>query len=197
MNDICISGQMRSGKNVTGEYICNCCKKYIPASFAKPVKEIFCKAFNVDQDFIEYWKVRKDLPEGFNKNIRQALQFIGDGFRSIKNDVWIQYAMQNNPEFSCYLDGRYLNELKNIKLNKGYNILLYRPGFENNDPNPSEAQIKILVDYFCSMNKEGDVSLIRDIEVEGSDLVDFFIINDGSLEDLYKKIDSLIIPYIS
>ena len=105
--------------------------------------------------------------------------------------------MQNNPEFSCYLDGRYLNELKNIKLNRGYNILLYRPGFENNDPNPSEAQIKILVDYFCSMNKEGDVSLIRDIEVEGSDLVDFFIINDGSLEDLYKKIDSLIIPYIS
>ena len=69
---ICVAGQMRSGKNVVGEYLCDN-KDYVLASFAKPVKKIFCDAFGKTLDFVEEWKVEKEPPEGFSKPTRQAL----------------------------------------------------------------------------------------------------------------------------
>ena len=129
MKIISIAGQMRSGKNMTGEYLCEKIK-FKPASFANPVKKIFCDAFGVDIDFVEKWKVEQNFPPNFEKNVRQSLQFIGDGFRQIKSDVWIDYAIKNNPDYSCYMDGRYINELSKVRQQNGINILVWRPGYE-------------------------------------------------------------------
>lgn len=184
---------MRSGKNVTGEYLA--ARIHInTASFARPVKEIFCSTFNVDMDFVEKWKVIDEPPPGFKKPVRQALQFIGDGFRQINPDVWVDYAFKNNNLNSCYTDGRYINELFKVKKQGGKNILLYRPSHVNNDTNESEAQIKRLVDWFVSNSLEGDVrSACKEKFEQGCELVDFFIVNDGSLDDLYAKIDRMIL----
>ncbi len=193
MNLFCVSGQMRSGKNVTGEHIARRLS-INTASFAKPVKDIFCQTFNVDMDFVEKWKVIDQPPPGFKKPVRQGLQFIGDGFRQINQDVWVDYAFKNNSLDSCYTDGRYVNELFKIKKQGGKNILLYRPTHINNDSNESEAQIKRLVDWFVSNSLEGDVrNICKEKSEQGCELVDFFIINDGSLEDLYSKVDRMIL----
>lgn len=193
MKLFCVSGQMRSGKNVTGDHLAD--KLQIEtASFAKPVKDIFCRTFGVDADFIEKWKVVDEPPPGFKKTVRQALQFIGDGFRQINPDVWVDYAFNNNNLNSCYTDGRYINELFRVKKEKGFNILLYRPSHVNNDTNESEAQIKRLADWFLSQSLEGDVrDAFKENCEKGCELVDFFIVNEGSLIDLYSKIDSMIL----
>lgn len=196
MKMIAIAGQMRNGKNEIGEYIC---KKinYTPVSFATPVKKIFCDAFSVDMNFVEEWKVKAEPPKLFNKNVRQALQFIGDGFRQIYSDVWVDYAIKNNPDYCCYMDARYINELYKIKERGGINILVWRPGFENNDANQSEAQIKPLLDWYISKNVEGDVNHIdKKDSPSGCEYIDFFIINDGTLENLYNKVDNLILSKI-
>lgn len=193
MGLFCISGQMRSGKNVTGDQIAE--RLAIKtASFAKPVKEIFCNTFSVDIAFVEKWKVIDEPPPGFKMSVRQALQFIGDGFRQINPDVWINYAFQNNATDSCYTDGRYINELSRVKKEGGHNILLYRPSHVNNDSNESEAQIKRLVDWFLEKSIEGDVRhLSKNQCIPGCEFVDFFIINDSNLEDLYSKLDRMVL----
>lgn len=193
MSLFCVSGQMRSGKNAVGEYISSQLG-IETASFAKPVKEIFCNTFGVDLEFLENWKVKNTPPPGFQKTVRQSLQFIGDGFRSINPNVWVEYAFSNNSFNICYTDGRYINELEYVKKNKGINILLYRPSYENNDSNESEAQIKRLVDWFLHNSKEGDVrELNKHNLIPGCDLIDFFIINDSDLKSLYHKINKIII----
>lgn len=192
MKIIAVAGQMRNGKNEIGEYICRK-MKFSPASFASPVKKIFCDAFNVDMEFVEKWKIEKDPPPGFKKNVRQALQFIGDGFRQILPDVWIDYAIRSNPDYSVYMDCRYFNEMTKIQQKGGVNVLVWRPGFENDDPNPSESQIKPLVDYYSSKNIEGNVRRLHKNAPTEASLIDFFIINNGDLEDLYAKVDKHII----
>ena len=174
MKLIAVSGQMRNGKNEIGEYICEK-MNFNPTSFATPVKKIFCDAFSVDIDFVETWKVNQQPPEGFKKNVRQALQFIGDGFRQIYPDVWVEYAIKNNPEYSCFMDGRYINELQKIKQKGGINILVWRPGYENDDPNQSEAQIRPLVDWFADSGVEGCVRKIKDnsLAPNGCGYIDF------------------------
>lgn len=197
MKIIAVSGQMRNGKNEVGEYICRK-TKFSPASFAAPVKKIFCDTFGVDLKFIEKWKVIDEPPPGFKKTVRQSLQFIGDGFRQIYPDVWVNYAISNNSDYSCYMDARYFNELKKVKQKEGINILVWRPGHENNDPNPSESQIKPIVDWYVSKNIEGNVLDLHEEKdlPEGANLIDFFIVNNKDLDGLYSKIDKLILPFV-
>ena len=193
---LCMAGQMRSGKNVAGDYFCDRLGFRL-ASFAKPVKDIFCNAFGTDMDFIESWKIEKEPPPGFTKPVRQALQFIGDGFRSIHPDVWVDYAFSHSPPKSCFTDGRYINELSKVKSEGGINILLWRPGHENDDPNESEAQIKRIVDWFIS--GYGTSSRILEVSFDapkGCELIDFFIVNDGTIASLHEKLDSLVLPHV-
>jgi hypothetical protein len=187
---------MRAGKNEAGDHLCERLG-FKGASFASPVKEIFCRAFGVDMDFVETWKVRKEPPPGFKKNVRQSLQFIGDGFRSINPNVWVEYAFENTPKFSCFTDGRYVNELAEVRSNGGVNVLVWRPGHENDDSNESEAQIKRVVDWFVSSKvPEGRVSSIDASAPDGCRFVDFFLVNDGDVADLRIKLDEIVLPEV-
>jgi hypothetical protein len=143
-------------------------------------------------DFIEEWKVVPAPPPGFKTPVRQALQFIGDGFRGIKDSIWIDSLLEGNVPPMAISDIRYRNELLAVKRHGGVNILIHRPGYLNDDPNESEAQIRQFVEYFIKNGKEG-----RN-EMEGDyGLIDFFIVNDGNLDRLYSKIDRLVLPHIA
>jgi len=198
-----VAGQMRSGKNVIGEYLCKNLGMN-PASFAKPVKAVFCDMFSVDLDFVEQWKTHSEPPVGYNKTIRQSLQFIGDGFRQIKPTVWVDYSLKYGLPNSVYMDCRYINELQAVKDRGGKNIVVWRPGFENDDPNGSEAQILPVVKFLSMFKESGRVSEIignsgltmGQRQSHAIDLIDFFIINNGSLEDLYAKLDKRVIPFL-
>jgi hypothetical protein len=184
------AGQLRNGKDVTADYLA-IKLGWGRGAFASNVKNIFCEAFGVDLEFIEKWKTIPQPPPGFNKPVRQALQFIGDGFRSIKDAVWIENLLKTSAESLIISDIRYKNELLKVKELGGKNILIYRPGFLNDDPNPSESVMKEFVINFLQNKKEGLVKSKGDFE-----LIDFFLINDGTLDDFYIKIDKLVLPYI-
>lgn len=188
MKLIGVAGQLRNGKDVISDYIAKKLE-FKRAAFASNVKRIFCETFDVDMEFVEKWKTISENPPGFEMPVRQALQFIGDGFRKIKKDIWVDLIFRNDSQQIVISDVRYINELIQIKNNNGTNILVYRSGYLNEDPNESESQIKEFVEYYLSKKIEGKVH--ENDKKFG--LIDYFIINDGTLDDLYKKIDKLIL----
>jgi hypothetical protein len=197
-----VAGQLRNGKDEIADYLQLKLDGHRTA-FATAVKTVFCEAFGTDMDFVEEWKVKDEPPPGFDMTVRKILQMIGDGFRKAKGSVWVDKCFDDF-EFlfeglgSCPViisDTRYVNELKRVRESGGTNILVYRPGFLNNDPNGSEAQIKPFIQYFlASQGFEGVVG--EGHLTNPPDLIDVFIRNDGSLEDLYLKVDELVIPYL-
>jgi len=185
-----VAGQLRQGKDVAADHIARELGLGRGA-FAGSVKQAFCEYFGVDMEFVERWKVIHDPPPGFKINVRKALQFIGDGFRGIKEEVWIETFFRKSPKGVVISDVRYRNELAAVRQRGGFNMLMFRPGFLNDDPNGSESQIRRFVDRFLEDGKEGRV------EAEGDfGLVDFFIVNDGTIDDLYAKIDEMVIPFL-
>ena len=170
-------------------------------SFAAPVKSMYCQYFGKNLAFIEEWKERKECPPGMKKSVREALTFIGEGFRNIQPDIWINMAL-NNPDAyykTIFSDARYLNEAARIKSQNGFIILVYRPGKINDDPNQSEAQVRPFLEWCANTGKEGLINSWRNFneiseydESRGfkKDLAcyDYFINNDGDLASLKAKV---------
>lgn len=251
MKVIGIGGQLACGKDTLADYLANRLNTHVKCGrgydaiwkrigFAHAVKKVFMDAFNVSWDFIEDWKRKDEVPPGFDKNIRKSLQFIGDGFRQIRSNIWIETAFREDVP-KVISDVRYLNEALAIKAHGGLTVLVWRPGYENNDSNPSESQIKPTVDWFVKSGYDGDVrgkdrpgetlipapgiQVARGGEpvpsgytgrlhantegpndhwegdrlytgVMNPSLFDFFIRNEGDLDQLYKKVDELLVPAI-
>lgn len=208
MHVIACSAQLNSGKDVFSDHLHKILRdkywrfNWVRKAFAGPVKETFCQSFGVDHDFIEKWKRISQAPPGMLMPVRQALQFIGDGFRQIKPNIWIEIALRDQNISPILSDGRYINEAKAVRESKGLNFLLYRPGFLNDDPNPSEAQLRPLVEFAMRNLKEGAIpnaDTLRQRFQEypfGLDNYDYFLINEGSLQDFYAKIDTVIVPFV-
>lgn len=175
---ITFGGQIASGKTTAANYLSTKINLKV-GSFATAVKNIFTDTFGVDKDFIEQWKRKEEIPPDFSMNVRKSLQLIGDGFRGIKKDVWINKTLT---ESKIIDDLRFINEARAVKKKNGINILLWRPGYENNDEANSEKEIGNIVKVFSKDEKEGFRQFI---------FFDYFIINNGTLEDLYKKLDFL------
>ena len=175
--------------------------KWTHASFANAVKNVFCESFGVSRKFIEEWKRRPENPPGMDMPIRQALQFIGTGFRKIKDTIWIEIALRE--ENIILSDGRFINEAVEVKAKDGVAIILYRPGFVNDDPNPSESQIRPIAEFCAKHLKDGPIPKYEILKEKFGDecpkemqYFDYFLNNDGSLYDLYEKVEDLLIPYI-
>lgn len=211
MKIIGVAGQLAQGKDVLCDRLCEILNRrmtdkhqaemmqdlWTRATFAGSVKKVYEIGFGVDLDFIEQWKRIDEPPPGFNKNVRKSLQFIGDGFRQIKDNIWIEIALRDKTKNKIFSDCRYNNEAKAIKEYNGMMILLYRPGYINDDPNPSESQIKPLVEWAKDNLKSGKINheeLNNPPEIIS--YYDYFFINDGSLSDLYQKIDEELAPFI-
>jgi hypothetical protein len=219
MKVIGCAGQCANGKDELANYLAKKLNDNIVykedlwqrLGFAHAVKKVFMDSFGVTWDFIEEWKRKNEPPPGFDQNIRKCLQGIGDGFRKMKSNIWIEIALKEERNI-IISDVRYLNEARAIRDKGGLNILVWRKGFENNDPNLSESQIKPTVDWFVKSGLEGDVrghnlpGYSEEIYTSYSDfgdeswpvgvmqpnLFDFFIRNEGTLGDLHKKADKLI-----
>lgn len=187
MKIVGFAGMARAGKNEAAEYMC---KKlgWDVLAFADNVKRIYCETFSVDRAFVEEWKVKSETPPDFDMPCRKGLQFIGDGFRKIKSDIWVKLLFDGIKNNAAIADVRYVNELKAIKDHGGFNVLIIRPGFENDDPNPSEATMRNIGNY---LSKDFENDLRGPI---GADLVDVLLINDGDKDKLYSMVDEFVIP---
>lgn len=191
-----VGGQARSGKDTLGHYLVRRLNeagdlgRWERCGFATPVKQIFMDTFDVNEEFVESWKTRAEPPPGFQMPVRACLTLIGDGFRRMRPTVWIDKLFRSAPGQRVVTDVRYLNEVQSIRDRGGVVILLYRPGFTNDLPNPSEQELVPLVRQLLDLGTEGPV--------RGPDLpCDYFLINGGSVDDLYRKADEHILPDLS
>jgi hypothetical protein len=203
MKIIAAFSQLAGGKDSSCDYLVKklneeAIEKWQRIGFAYAVKKVFMDTFEVSWEFIEEWKRKEEVPEGFNMPIRKCLQFIGDGFRQIQSNIWIKLVLRN--KFPIVIsDGRYINEARIIKESGGINFLIYRPGFENDDPNPSESQIKSVVQWCANQGEEGEIKKFKNYNSapEEVKLFDWFLKNDGDLSCLYSKIDEMLIPFVN
>ena len=206
-----VAGQARFGKDCLADKLCEILNKnrnenfWTRASFANGVKGVFCDAFGVSREFIEEWKVRDSPPPGFDMNVRKGLQFIGDGFRTIRSTVWVDIPFQiKTPKIIS--DVRYPNEFHKVYEKGGINILIGRTDKLNDDPNGSEALIKPYVEWALAQENEDEVnhqlhisrSLGSKMKGAPQDMNKFhlFVRNDGTLEELYDKINDIVVPYV-
>ena len=205
MKLIAVAAQLANGK----DEFCNHLAKVLNdekhewerSAFADAVKNTFCQAFGVDRDFIEKWKRVSEAPPGFLLPIRQCLQFIGDGYRKIRDEIWIEIALRGDKN-KIISDSRYFNEAKAVCERKGLVFLMYRPGFVNDDPNPSESQIRPLVDFCRNNISEGAIDFKSLKEKYGNACPDglqyyhYWFVNDGTLSDLKHKTATKIAPFV-
>ena len=203
MKVICVAAQFNSGKDEFSDHLSKklheiSLYRWYRRAFALPVKEIFCQSFDVDMEFVEKWKRIPEPPPGFLMPVRQALQFIGNGYRQIKESIWIDLALRDKTRNLIISDSRYINEAKAVRDNNGVNFLLLRPGYINDDPNPSEAELRPMVEYCSKRVKEGPINHADYKDApEGLQYYDYFLVNDGTLADFKKKIDDVVTPYLN
>lgn len=195
MSIICTTGQLANGKDEVCDHLVKLMPNFSRGAFANAVKDTFCESFGVTRQFIEEWKRNPEPPPGFKINIRKGLQNIGDGFRQIIDDIWIQKAIKKDNQILS--DGRYWNEALAVCKKNGINILVYRPGYINDDPNPSESEIRPIVEWFRDNHSEGPINLNNYYDFPNAcQYYHYFLINDGDLNNLYRKVENQLFPYI-
>jgi hypothetical protein len=192
-----LAGQLACGKDTAADYLCDKLNltgengHWIRKGFAHAVKKVFMDTFGVDWEFVEKWKRIQEPPPGFIKNVRESLIFIGDGFRKMQPNIWIELAFRDQRYNQIISDVRYVNETTTIRDQGGLSILMWRPGHENELQNDSEQQLMPFVNMLKKM-KPVTEGVLDNPEIP----FDMFIINDGSVEDLYAKIDELVMPQV-
>jgi len=191
-----LAGQAAAGKDTVADILIPELNKiagydFVRDSFAGNVKKIFAQAFQVDLPFIESWKRSPTPPHGFLIPVRKGLQLIGDGFRQIKSDVWIDYVLENQQHDIVVSDVRYCNEAVNIKKKQGINIVLIRPDKMNNDDNDSEKIIGQVALHFEKMEYNGPITYNQTYP-----MFDYFLKNDGDLDRLRNRVINNLLPFI-
>ena len=206
MQIIGIAGQLGNGKDVLGEHLKKSLEEkfgdeWFHRSWAEGLKKVYYDAFNVTPEFSEEWKRKPEVPPGFQKTVREALQQIGDGFRQIKSDVWIEWTLNKSPNKTYITDCRYVNELKRIREKGGINILVIRPGYINDIEHPSESVLKPIVEFF--KDYEGPTFPGFNYSHEkgecppGAEYIDYVIRNDSTINEFYDKIEHGLTSFVA
>jgi hypothetical protein len=164
-----ITGLKRSGKDTSAEFLVNK-YGYDCYSFAQPLKDMISVLLHcVDCNDRYYTEMHKEenIP-GINASYRKLTQTIGTewGRHMIDDNIWVN-MLEVNTEYVDKVvisDVRFDNEAKWIKNNGGIIIKVSRPGLQHVDNHVSEKGV--------------DESYI-----------DHFITNEGTVDDLYHKLD--------
>lgn len=187
-----VGGQFESGKDTVADYLAVRLNEYKFLGhwerdrFSEEIKETVCHLYNVSREFLEEWKRIPYPPPGWDKTVRELLIYIGDGLRKFKWRVWVDQVF-NKPGNRVISDNRYRDESRAIKKEGGITLQLWRPNRVNNVPNDSEQDHRLITNYFLEKGIEG---------VTGHKLVDLFIVNDGTLHELYEKIERVVLPFV-
>jgi len=177
-------GKAGSGKDTVGKYLIEK-HGFRQIALADPIKRLVKDVFALD-DHTVYDRVAREEPleQWGGWSVRKLLQFIGtELFRgNIDNEVWVKslwYRIKDDIEENDYVvtDIRFPNELE---------------FFQKNVPEGFFASLKVEREG-CG----GQVGLVNHAS-EAYDLdTDFIIQNDGTIEDLYNKVEvDFLIPAV-
>ena len=200
-----LCGQKQVGKDTIAKTLIpalskNLNKDFTHVAFADAVKNTLCMFYylneetnepiRVSRQFIEDNKENtKYFPKGWKGNVRWALCNIGDRFREINPEIWIDIALLNNKKDKVITDVRYPNEVIKIHNNtKGLVVKIIRPEFEKSNGHRSETSM-LELDKYLPQNYEGPL-------LDNRISYDFLLRNDGSKEDLKIKVNTRLVPYI-
>jgi len=119
------------------------------------------------------------------------LMFIGDGFRQINPAVWVEALFRDSHGNNVIIsDGRYYSEVAAVTGRGGIDVAVWRPGYENDIDHPSESELKPEIEKLIQVGMA--TGSIEEIVSP----FDFFLVNDGTIGDLQKKIDTLLVPFV-
>jgi len=173
-----IGGKAGTGKDTVGAYLVSK-YKFNKIALADPIKRIVKDIFVLD-DHTVYDRFAREQPlkRWPDWTVRKLLQFVGtELFRNnIDEAIWVKslwYRVQDDPKGNYVItDIRFPNELEYFKTNAGDNFTF----------------MKVVRDgYTGQVGLTGHASEAYDLE---SDII---IENNGTFEDLYKKVDDIFI----
>lgn len=172
----------RHGKDTFADYLVSH-YNFEKDALAEPLKKV-CRELFVLSDEQLYGDLKEVVDERYGVSTRQIMQFVGtELFRkqmnqlipSLEDQIWVKLqeqrylnAVKKNPKVRFVVaDIRMPNEANMIKKLGGIIIKIVRPDFESSDQHSSE-QIDLITNF------------------------DYEIINDGTLEEYYNKINKLM-----
>jgi hypothetical protein len=173
-----ICGKAGSGKDTIGDFLVEK-HKFKKIALADPIKRLVKDVFVLD-DHTVYDRVAREqeLQRWEGWTVRKLLQYIGtELFReNIDDAVWVKslwYRIQDDKDNNYVVtDVRFPNELQyfrdNAKEDEFIAIKVVRPGFDG------------------GVGLKGHASEAYDL---GGD---FEVLNDGTIEELYNKVDKLL-----
>jgi len=163
-------------------------------SFGMQLKRLLSETFDISLDEIETFKTSKENHPKLDVHMRVALQNIGQTFRDINQNVWVDLALRNCPENTIFTDVRHTNEMDAILNQHGILILIGRSSHLNNDSHPSEKELYPAIKWFLENTVDNLVI------VDSSSLnipphlqkFKYFIRNDSTLSVLRNSVDILM-----
>lgn len=176
-----VCGKAGAGKDTAGDYLIKS-HGFKKIALADPIKRIVKDVFVLD-DYTVYDRIAREQPleKWPNWTVRKLLQFIGtEMFRdNIDDAIWVKslwYRIQEDKTNNYVVtDVRFPNELQffrdNAKHGEFICLKIVRPGYNGN------------------VGLTGHASEAYDLQG------DFEIVNDGSYQDLYNKIDDVMKNY--
>lgn len=204
-----VTGFIGSGKDTIADYLCTF-HGFKRISFAGSLKDAVASVFNWDRDMLEgtttssrawrdtvdnWWAERLDMP---NLTPRWVLQNWGtevcrNGFHS---DIWVasvEKKLQNTKDNIVITDCRFLNEINAIKKAGGITCRVERgprPVWYEDASNLNKGPRQIGWAIAKDRLKQANVHASEYSSV-GLDY-DFYIDNNGSIDELHRKVDSII-----
>jgi hypothetical protein len=198
-----ICGFIGCGKDTAADYLVNF-HQFKRDSFAAPLKDAVSAVFGWDRDLLEgrtkesrEWREKQDewWSQRLNKNItpRHVLQQWGTEVcrRGFHDDIWIaslENKLRNTKDNIVISDCRFYNEIAAIR-KQGGKIIWIRRGLTPH-----------WYDIACKANK-GDIKARAWLDAEqihaseyswAGTMFDHTIDNNGSIEDLYNQLKSLV-----
>ena len=199
-----IAGFIGSGKDTIADYLITF-KGFKRMSYAGPLKDAVASIFNWDRELLEgttkysrewrdtvdtWWAERLDIK---HLTPRWVLQQWGTevGRRAFHDDIWIasvENQLRTIKDNIVISDCRFPNELRSIKNAGGVTIRVKR----GENPEWYDAAVQ-----YNQGNKHA-MNILKHFNVHASEYssvglnYDYYIDYSGSVDDLHRKIDSLI-----
>ena len=182
-----LCAQSRMGKDTVADYIMNVTedlksvksgKSWKKKAFSEELKKVLSLSFNISLSEIEQYKVSSDVHPNLKVTVRKALQMIGETFRHVSPDVWVEnafksvesvesigptdalitkgaYDLDKNsfPTQIVFTDVRHENEMDSIIARDGVLILIGRTASLKVDPLPSESTFLNAIKWFLENTK--------------------------------------------
>ena len=204
-----VTGLIGSGKDTIADYLCTF-HGFKRVSFAASLKDAVSSVFGWDRELLEGstkssrdWREKSD--EGWSERLcmnitpRWVLQYWGtevcrNGFHK---DIWVasvENKLRQTSDNIVITDCRFSNEVNSIKsvggitmrVNRGERPVWYSAAVDyNNEPEGSEQRLKAMVElgnYCVHASEYSSVGL----------LYDYYIDNNGSIDDLHKQVNSVV-----